>query len=217
MSSYYLYCGGFSILLALFFWIKIPKGSFKSYFARSRVLDRACIFLGIAALTLNIGITTVLGKLFPQFNPAQSTQLRDMMQDTLGKVLVLVLTMIFAPLVEELLFRGFLIDGVQNVWKKKAIVAVVISALFFALCHGLTQIPGVFLFAFCLGLLRLRTGTLRQTMFVHAGNNLFGICALYYQFEVSYVVAGMLLFSGIIALRSYAIFNGQVAVEDPAV
>ena len=196
VSNYYVYVGIFSILLALFFWWKLPRGTLIGYFAPSKIYDQSCLRLGIAAFCLNIGMTTLLGKLFPQFNPPQSDDLRNMMGDLTGKILVVLLTMVIAPVVEEILFRGFILDGSKQIWKKSTFAAIAIAGVFFAFCHGITQIPGVFLFAFCLGLLRERTGSLRVNMAVHMFNNLFGIAVLYSKFEVSYLIAAGLLVVG---------------------
>ena len=77
-----------------------------------------------------------------------------------------------APLVEELLFRGFLQRALTNrlpVW-----AAIVISSLPFALVHGQPYaIPGLMSLSIAFGYLYHRTGSLRTNIMLHMANNAF--------------------------------------------
>lgn len=77
-----------------------------------------------------------------------------------------------APLVEELLFRGFLQRALTNhlpVW-----AAILISSLPFALVHGQPYaIPGLMSLSIAFGYLYHRTGSLRTNIMLHMANNAF--------------------------------------------
>ena len=80
---------------------------------------------------------------------------------------------IAAPLLEELVFRKLLLDRVRH-WGDR--LAILISALFFALYHAnLYQ----FFYAFAVGgflaYVALRTGTIRYSILLHAAINLVGL------------------------------------------
>ena len=78
---------------------------------------------------------------------------------------------IFAPLVEELVFRGAilraLLQGMGRHW-----VAIVMSALLFALIHmNPAQMPHAFLVGMLLGWIYWRTGSILPTILFHWVNN----------------------------------------------
>ena len=196
-ENYPIFFGALSIVLGIFFGIKHPKRSFLSYFQAPQSSLKMGVLIGFSALFLNIGITTFLGKLFPALNPTDTSALRDLMKDSLGKGIVLVLTLLFAPIAEEILFRGYLIDGIQHFFKRTELAAIFYSAGAFALCHGLTQIPGVFIFGACLGWIRIHSKSLRMAIFFHALNNTFGLGMLYFRLsEPSSTLAAILLVLG---------------------
>lgn len=77
---------------------------------------------------------------------------------------------IAAPLVEELLFRGFL----QNALAKYLPIwgAIVLSSFLFALVHlQLYAIPGLMSLGIAFGYLYHRTGSLRTNIMLHMANN----------------------------------------------
>lgn len=79
---------------------------------------------------------------------------------------------IIAPILEELVFRGFIINRTRAYGEK---TAVFFSALLFGLYHGNIQ---QFFYAFGLGILfgfiYVRTGKTRYTVFLHMVINFFG-------------------------------------------
>ena len=93
---------------------------------------------------------------------------------TVGDWLELVVVgVLAAPLVEELLFRGFLLHRLAHRWGTTS--AVVASSALFAVLHG--EWIGHFLFGVAMAALYLRTGRLWMPIAAHAINN--GIVALF--------------------------------------
>jgi len=86
-----------------------------------------------------------------------------------GSMLVGVL--VLAPVLEELLFRGFLL----NRWATRygARKAIIFSALVFAIVHVIS--PATFFFGLLAGVAYVRTRTLRVPIFLHFLNNLLAV------------------------------------------
>lgn len=79
-----------------------------------------------------------------------------------------------APIMEELLFRGFFFTGLRHS-RAGATGAIVIPSVIWAAMHlqyGIHEIVLIFVFGLLLGGLRLKTGSILPTIFVHAVSNL---------------------------------------------
>jgi len=82
------------------------------------------------------------------------------------------ITVIAAPIFEELMFRKFVID---RTLKYGEITSVLISSLLFSLMHhNLYQIFYAFGLGFIFGIVYLKTGKLRHTIALHMGINIIG-------------------------------------------
>jgi membrane protease YdiL (CAAX protease family) len=80
------------------------------------------------------------------------------------------------PLGEELFFRGL---GVRALAPLGSAVAVVATALAFALAHGfLTGLPPLFLFGLAVAWVRLRSDSVWPGVIAHGAYNLLGIAAI---------------------------------------
>lgn len=81
---------------------------------------------------------------------------------------------VFIPYVEEVCFRGFLLEGLDARWGPR--VAIVVSTLIFGFVHveltqPLSKVPMTALFGLFLALMRRRTGDLRLSVVLHGTNN----------------------------------------------
>ena len=77
------------------------------------------------------------------------------------------------PLLEEILFRGYLMGGLRRYGDRFAVIA---SATLFALMHGnLSQFPGALLIGLLLGYARIKSGSLLLCVAAHMGNNLLAL------------------------------------------
>ncbi len=77
---------------------------------------------------------------------------------------------------EELIFRGWLTQGLL-LWTRRPAVAAVIAGLLFGLLHipnGLPQAAGATLFGVAMSLVAIRTGGIAFTWGLHLVNNLLG-------------------------------------------
>lgn len=78
---------------------------------------------------------------------------------------------LLAPVTEEILMRGFALDGLKRTYG--AVTALLVSSLLFALLHfNMVQTLSAFICGLILGVLYLRTGSLLCCMIAHGGYNL---------------------------------------------
>jgi membrane protease YdiL (CAAX protease family) len=90
-------------------------------------------------------------------------------------VLNFILTAIIAPIVEELMFRGlgfFLLEQFGQ------LAAIVVTAIAFALTHGIIEgLPVFFVIGVGLAFMRSRTNSIYPPILMHAGFNGIGVIA----------------------------------------
>ena len=88
--------------------------------------------------------------------------------------LMLVATIVLAPLMEEALFRGYLFRAIDNTWLG-ATGAILLTSIVFTLVHAaqynLYGMLQIFSLALLLGVARQRTDSLLVPMLIHATQN----------------------------------------------
>jgi membrane protease YdiL (CAAX protease family) len=89
-------------------------------------------------------------------------------------LLALIGIVILPPLVEEIVFRGVLLERFAVKWRVG--VAVIVSAVFFGILHA--DPVGAGMFGVVTGLLYLRTGSLWPGIIIHFLNNLVALLAI---------------------------------------
>lgn len=138
------------------------------------------VALGVALLLLN----GLIGALFQAAGVTQNqAQLYPLLPgDRLGHLLFFIGAALLAPLGEELLFRGYLFSTVRPYSRT---LAYLLSALAFALAHGLSATEGIvvlltttFAIGIVLAAMRERTGSLVPAIVAHMINNAVAVSAL---------------------------------------
>ena len=127
-----------------------------------------CIACMYGGNLVGILVTTLLEVLFgiTSLNPVVDIALGG------GILPMAIVTVILAPIFEELIFRKLLIDRMRCYGEKAAIIT---SALMFGLIHGnLSQLFYAFAVGLVLGYIYLRSGKLRYTIGLHMGVNFLG-------------------------------------------
>ena len=141
----------------------------------------ACFGLSVVALVATVVVSSVVpqpagGELSGQANAFTSTT-RDFL------LVVLILTPLQAA-GEEFAFRGYLIQAFGGLFSSR-VLAVVLSALLFALAHGIGQDLAIFVdrlaFGLVAGALVILTGGLEAAIAMHVLNNFlaFGLALAY--------------------------------------
>ena len=159
------------IAFLLVFWLivrKLPKTAWQT--EKLRFGELLMIFVMMYAVS---GVFNQIGAAISRAAPVGGTPALDMIGDIVGSGLamgVLIVTL-FAPILEEMIFRKLMIDRLHAYGERNAIL---FSALSFGLFHGnLTQ----FLFAASVGLflgyVYCKTGKVRITILMHILLNAF--------------------------------------------
>jgi membrane protease YdiL (CAAX protease family) len=117
------------------------------------------------------GISHVLGK------PITPESELNVFRNSDWPVLLWVTLIVFVPIFEETLFRGFLFEGFRQS-RMGAIGAVILTAFLWALSHinyGAYGIAMMFVVGIALGVMRFRTASLWSTLSMHALVNLVAV------------------------------------------
>ena len=136
----------------------------------SSLIVLACILATIATAY----IVEPIGKLLPEM----PQDMKDIMEQLLNGMplwATLLCVSVFAPFFEELLCRGFILRGLLH--KTSPLVAIGVSALFFALIHGnVWQAIPAFTLGALFGYVYYKTGSLKLTILMHCVNNTLAAC-----------------------------------------
>lgn len=111
---------------------------------------------------------------------------------------------ITAPILEELLFRGIILNGLLSKYKKNYKKAIIISALIFGIAHlNIPQGVNAFIIGIVIGGIYYCTGSMKLSIFAHFINNfLFLPTPENLLFKSIYAVLGIyLLIKGIKSLK----------------
>jgi membrane protease YdiL (CAAX protease family) len=122
-----------------------------------------------------------LSRLFPgAFAPDEvERRARELSDSAPGAwfLLLVVVVVVAAPVVEELMYRGLLQQGLANSWGAPA--SVIVGGLVFAAVHlQPVEFPGLFAFAVVLGICYARTGRLGLPIVAHMTFNACGIAVV---------------------------------------
>jgi uncharacterized protein len=104
----------------------------------------------------------------------------DIYNTSIWPVLLWILVVVFAPLFEEGLFRGFLFEGFRR--SRLGLIGTVIVTSFIWTClhagYSVSSLGAIFIFGLVLGAVRYKTGSLWTTMLMHACYNAVGMTAI---------------------------------------
>jgi membrane protease YdiL (CAAX protease family) len=146
-----------------------------------RLRDWPWLAAGVLLQVLSIGAIELLGQVARGGMPEQ--QAADTVSHSQGPEIVFVIlgVALFAPLVEELLFRGLLLRSLLR--RTSPVGAVSISAVVFAAAHLLdpstaSLMAPLLLLATISGIRAVRTGDLSQSIMLHVGFNLLSAVLL---------------------------------------
>ncbi len=146
--------------------------------------------LGMGLLLLGLGmmvIANMIGSYILMLLESVGISAGDMpeMQDgTVPTLLLNIVTVGILPgVLEELLFRGVVLQGLRPAGDG---VALVFSSLMFGMMHGtLYQIPFAFILGLVFGYIVLKTGNILWTMLLHAVNNTLSVLMEFWLWNVA--------------------------------
>ncbi len=113
--------------------------------------------------------------------PMESTQMQSLFEDQNAIWLLAVFGVLAAPLLEEIVFRGFLFSALEKLHGRGG--ALIGTSVVFSLLHGAQygwhwpQLSVLSLLGCVLGVIRMRSGSIQASTIVHASYNglLFGL------------------------------------------
>ena len=155
----------------------------------------------------------------------EAASMANMSDDTLLNILILLYVVIIAPITEELLMRGMVMNSLAPVNRKFALIS---SALLFGLMHGnFNQMFNGFLLGLIFGYIALKSGSIIPSIIAHMivnANVVF--CSYVYEYKffessgdemaaiLEIVHFAVLLIIGITALVFFLKKNGRINQED---
>ena len=138
----------------------------------ARSLRTGCFFAALAGMGACLGLNVLLQLLLPLSDGWDST--REAIYRT-SIALQLLVTVVLAPLTEELLFRGLIRAELRTHMKPRA--AALMGALLFGMYHGnISQGMYAFFLALCLELVCEWSSSLLPAVCMHAGANAASVC-----------------------------------------
>jgi membrane protease YdiL (CAAX protease family) len=180
-------------LITLFWYIKRRQGTPAQLgLTRPKLIDVAYAVGGFIAYiaALELVLTLIVKPFFPSIN---LTQRQDIGFNTVvthhDLIFAFISLVILPPIVEEIVFRGFLFGGLKKALP--VIYAGILTSLLFAAPHllestggGLLWVAGIDTFILSLSLVyvRQKTGRLYAGMLVHAAKNYLAFTYLYHAF-----------------------------------
>lgn len=131
--------------------------------------------IGIASQLLLVGIVTwPFRQMFPEsFSSDEINKRATNLVDAAHGYWIILLTMtvvVGAPVIEELVFRGFIQGGMEQRFRQTT--ALLISSIWFTVVHfNPIEFPGLFAFAIVLGLCFMKTRRLGMSVWAHVAFN----------------------------------------------
>lgn len=158
---------GIPLFIALL--IRKRKTSYISFNWRIENI-RIIPFIVFGSVALLFGFADPIGNLFPMSDSLKKS-LMDFGSQT--GIFAFLLLVIAAPILEELLFRGIILDGLLKTYSP--VISILVSSLLFGIAHIL---PGSIINGFIIGIFSgwvyFRTRSVLPSIIIHASANLSG-------------------------------------------
>ena len=173
IPAYEKYLNVITIILSMVVFLAFlaRKNNFKVDLFRNISFPGILSAIGFAILLyflLDKGLDTVFEMIFPKSEESYQKTLQTLRK---APVISLFQVCVLAPMIEEILMRGYLLNGLTASYG--SIIALLVSSLLFALLHfNMVQTFSAFVCGIVLGLLYLQTGSLFCCILTHAGYNL---------------------------------------------
>lgn len=159
-------------ILLIWAFIRMRKGfSFNEYLGLRRLRTRT--FFTLLAIPIGLVVLVELIDMFIVKNNNPGSMV-DAYRNSTWPVLFWIATIIFAPLFEEALFRGFALNGLSRS-KIGPAGAVILTAVVWALLHiqyDWFGISTILIIGIILGIVKIKTGSLWGTILIHSTWNL---------------------------------------------
>ena len=173
VPTYEKYLNVITIALSIVVFLSFlaEKVNFKDDLFRNISFPKILFAIGCAILLyflLDKGLDPIFERIFPTSEESYQETLQTLSK---APIISLFQVCILAPIIEEILMRGYLLNGLTANYG--SIIALLVSSLLFALLHfNMVQTLSSFICGIVLGLLYLQTETIFCCILTHAGYNL---------------------------------------------
>lgn len=203
-------CTTSSLLLICFILVKINNFSKKSYRSLPKPIKFRHEYYNAALLIIGLriffeGSLSHITKLIPM--PENISKAFATM--SLDPIYLLLTVCIFAPFIEEFIYRGLFLNGLLKKYSPK--VAIVLSALIFAIAHrNIPQGINAFLLGLLLATVYYKTHSLYICIFMHFINNFcaqfiallsLGAISIIIQSIIYVIIGSYLMYKGLKGLN----------------
>lgn len=135
----------------------------------------------LAAIT----ITLIIAKMFSgqdyQMPQHEQLEMITQYQQIPVRISIVFVAVVIAPLLEEMLFRGFVQTAIRSYFnpRNNAWPAIALSALFFSIMHAdPSHWPALFILGICLGYSYEKSGSLFRPIFIHLFFNAYSVATV---------------------------------------
>ena len=155
--------------------IKARRGDTVAGYLGLKAISAKAALVSLVVLVGFIAIQVLVNIVFEV--PAESDIMVDAYASSVWPALFWIAVIVVGPVFEEVLFRGFLFEGLR--YSRIGVIgAVIVTSLVWAVSHlqyGLFQIAWIFVFGVILGIMRYSTGSLWAPTIMHVSNNLIAV------------------------------------------
>ena len=215
-SMVYTFGMGVPMLLAALFF-RPPVNPFRPHDKVSPGTVIASLLTGMAVCIVANFVASYLMSIFQMFGIKQPTSPQMLIDTPLSLVINIFVVAVLPALLEEMVFRGYVLQVLRPYGAGLAIVA---SSLLFSLMHGnVMQIPFAFIVGLALGFVVVKTNCIWVACGLHFLNNLMSVLLEYFTMHMEemqaqrliYIVFGAVALAGLVAfIISYAV-HGALA------
>lgn len=142
----------------------------KSFFPFGGKLPKNTVLIIICSFGLAYSVNIITGLIFSDIIPSSDSTLPSEANE---RILSIISSVVIAPIAEELLFRGGMLQALMPFGEGFAVIA---SSFIFALCHGsFDLIVNGFVFGVVLSVCFAKTRSLKICLLIHFLNNLIAV------------------------------------------
>jgi uncharacterized protein len=176
VSGIIAYAAGTGLTLAF---IKARGGAGIAEYLGLKRINWKMLLVMVMITAAFLGISALASYLF-HFDEGDTKTLVDIYNTSFWPVLLWITVVIFAPIFEEGLFRGFLFEGLRR--SRLGLIGTIVVTSFVWTClhagYSVASLGAIFIFGLVLGVVRYKTGSLWGTMLMHACYNIVGMTAI---------------------------------------
>jgi len=195
--------------------------SYKKYFKLNNISNKILfplVVFSIGVFILSDAIDRIIN-IFIQV-PSFYSEVLDMLRwnDVYSFLIIIISVVVIAPIIEEMIFRGLLLRGLEKKYKS-VVLSVIYSSILFAVIHVLPSLfIQIFLIGMILGFLSIKFNSIFPGIVLHSINNLLTLLLLnlngnYFDFYLKndfvnwkmVIVGGILIYFGFREIKSYII------------